>query len=491
VVTPRLSVRTSDGRLFRLVRPFVIGRELDCDVRIEDGRVSRKHVEVSIEDGRWIVRDRQSGNGVFVNGRRIDTLPVDQSLTITLGADGPSVTLEVEAPAVPVSARPPAAGSETMIYIDRYFGGAIDENEVVGGRTMMIRKAFQKVQKKQQRKYTWIVAAVAALAVAASGYAYYGHRQLAKQKVIAEDLFYQMKSLDVDIAGVEQSIAKSGSKVSDDQVKRYLERRQQMEANYDRFIANLKLYDHALSPQEQLVLRVTRRLGECETAAPPEYLAEVGNYIRRWQSTGRFAKDVARAQSLGYPRKIVEAFQKQNLPAQFFYLAMQESDFNEVASGPPTRWGYAKGMWQLIPDTAKRYGMTIGPLVAYPRPDPADDRHKWEKATDAAARYIKDIYSTDAQASGLLVMASYNWGEQRVINMIKTLPENPRERNFWKLLARYRDRVPPETYGYVLSIVSAAVIGENPRLFGFPFDNPLAFIDAPPVQSTSTPPAAP
>jgi pSer/pThr/pTyr-binding forkhead associated (FHA) protein len=486
VVTPRLSVRTSDGRLFRLVRPFVIGREVDCDVRLEDGRVSRKHVEVSIEDGRWIVRDRQSGNGVFVNGKRVDAVAIDHTLTITLGPDGPSVTMEVETPAAPMSAKAPAAapvGGETMMYVDRYFSAIDDGSEPVGGRTMMIRKAFQKVQKKQQRKYTWIVAAAAVLVVAALGYAYYSHRQIAQQKLIAEDLFYSMKSLDVDIANLERLVSSSGNKGNEDQVRKYLERRRQMETNYDRFISGLKFYDHDLSPQEQLVLRVTRQLGECETAAPPEYLAEVGSYIRRWQSTGSFSKGIARAQSLGYPKRIVEAFQRQNLPPQFFYLALQESGFNEVASGPPTRWGYAKGMWQLIPETGKRYGLTIGPLVAYPRPDPGDDRHKWEKATDAAARYIKDIYSTDAQASGLLVMASYNWGEQRVINMIKTLPENPRDRNFWKLLARYRDKVPTETYGYVLSIVSAAVIGENPRLFGFGFDNPLAFVDAPPAQA--------
>jgi len=468
------------------VRPFFIGRELDCDVRLEDGRVSRKHVAVSVEEGRWIVRDNQSGNGVYASGRRIDTAPIDGSLAITLGADGPGITFTVETPA---AFKPPAAAAamrgETMMYVDRYFGSAVDENEPVGGRTMMIRKAYQKVQQKQKRKYTWIVAVVAALAVSAVGYAVYSHRQIAQQKAVAEELFYSMKSLDVDIANLERLIS-SSSAPSQDQVKRYLERRRQMETNYDRFISGLKLYDHALSPQEQLVLRVTRLFGECEMAAPPEYLAEVGNYIRRWQSTGRFARSVSLAQSKGYPRRIVEAFQKQNLPPQFFYVALQESDFNEVASGPPTRWGYAKGMWQLIPDTAKRYGLTIGPLAGYPRPDPNDDRHKWEKATEVAARYIKDIYSTDAQASGLLVMASYNWGEQRVINMIRTLPENPRERNFWKLLARYRDKVPSETYGYVLSIVSAAVIGENPRLFGIPLDNPLAFVDAPPAQSTAS-----
>ncbi len=53
------------------------------------------------------------------------------------------------------------------------------------------------------------------------------------------------------------------------------------------------------------------------------------------------------------------------------------------------------------------------------------------------------------------------------------MPETPRERNFWNLLTQYRDRIPTETYHYVFSIVSAAVIGENPELFGFEFSPPL------------------
>jgi hypothetical protein len=76
------------------------------------------------------------------------------------------------------------------------------------------------------------------------------------------------------------------------------------------------------------------------------------------------------------------------------------------------------------------------------------------------------------------VIASYNWGEQRIIDLLKTMPENPQERNFWKVLEKYRSRVPDQTYKYVFMIISAAVIGENPRLFGFDFDNPLAFVDA-------------
>ena len=156
------------------------------------------------------------------------------------------------------------------------------------------------------------------------------------------------------------------------------------------------------------------------------------------------------------------------------YLGLQESNFNVGACGPPTRFGIAKGMWQFIPTTARSYGLRTGPLAELQQFDPGDERHDFLKSTQAAAEYISYIYNTQAQASGLLVMASYNWGENRVIKLINTMPENPKERNFWCLLSKYRSNIPQETYDYVFYIVSAAVIGENPRLFGFDFDNPLA-----------------
>jgi len=474
-VIPILRVCTADGRVFRFSDTFYIGREFDCEVHVEDGLVSRKHVMVAFENGQWRLRDQQSGNGLFVDGRRVDEVSIGKSLTIRLGAAGPFVVLEPVSPALPTRPSPtsPTTAGETMLVAQRYFAGTTDD-ESVGGRTLMIRRAFHSVQKKQRRMY-WAITTVAALtAVAAAGYAYRGHRQIIGQQAMAQELFYGMKSLDVDIANLEKRVAASGTAQGGEQLKRFLERRRQMESNYDSFLSGLKLYDHTLTAQERLILRVTRLFGEYEMAAPPEYLAEVASYIRKWQSTGRFARGVSRAQQMGYTRTIAEEFEKQDLPAQFFYLALQESDFDEVASGRPTRMGIAKGMWQFIPDTARHYGLTIGPLVAFPRPDPADDRHHWEKATRAAAAYIKDIYSTDAQASGLLVMASYNWGEHRIIDMLRTMPANPKQRNFWKVLEQHRDRVPKETYDYVLNIVSATVIGENPRLFGFAFDNPLS-----------------
>ena len=484
-VVPALCVRTADGRTFRFTRTFHIGRERDCEVRLEDVQVSRKHLVVMFGNGRWEIRDLQSSNGIFLDGERTTAVSVDEGVTIRLGVDGPLVAFELERPAsvtnrgVMSAQSSTAAAGETRIiadYAERYFGSR-GSQEAVGGHTRMIRKAFQDVQKKQRRKYGWVVAVAVLATVVAGGYAYYGHRQISRQRAVAEELFYAMKSLDVDMATMEQVVAASGNAQSQELLKQYVERRRQMESTYDRFLAGSNVYDRSLTEQERLILRVTRAFGECEIAAPQEYLEEVSSYIRKWQGSGRFARAVTLGQQMGYTKTIAQEFIRQNLPPQFVYLAMQESDFDPFTSGPPTSFGIAKGMWQFIPETGARYGLTIGPLANVRKPDPADDRHNWQKATLAATRYIKDIYSTDAQASGLLVMASYNWGERRVINLLRSMPANPKDRNFWKVLARYRGQLPKETYDYVFYIVSAAVIGENPRLFGFSFDSPLATAD--------------
>lgn len=480
---PPLRVRY-EGRVLRLSQSFHVGRDADCDVRLDDVQVSRRHVLVSFDKGIWSFQDLRSGNGVYVDGQRVQSGTIDPTLTMSLGLNGPLLTFDVERPGHLTdphkTARETVANPrETMLldnYAERYFTPASDD-EPVGRQTMLIRKAFAKVHKRQRRRYTWAMAALALAVVGATGYALYQRRQIDQQRALAEDLFYSMKSLDVDIAKLELAVAQSGNTLVQDQVSQYLVRRRQMESTYDSFVRTL--YSRNLTEPERLILRVTRLLGECELAAPPEYLDEVGRYIAKWQSSGRFARSLTLAQEKGYVPRIVQEFLQQNLPPQFLYLAMQESDFDAFTSGPPTYMGIAKGMWQFVPETAQRYGLKIGPLAGVRQPDAGDDRHNWDKATVAAARYIKDIYSTDAQASALLVMASYNWGENRVINLVRSLSANPKDRNFWKLLDRYRDRIPKQTYDYVFYIVSAAVIGENPKMFGFPFDGPLKYLENP------------
>ena len=55
---------------FNLGAEFVIGR--GGDLRLADGRVSRRHARVVHEDGRYLLEDLQSSNGTFLNGDRIE-----------------------------------------------------------------------------------------------------------------------------------------------------------------------------------------------------------------------------------------------------------------------------------------------------------------------------------------------------------------------------------------------------------------------------------
>lgn len=477
-LTPSLRVRAEiapgEHKEFLFGSSFTIGRVGECDVCITNEYVSRNHVGVSFENGYWLIRDLNSSNGIFIDGKRAQSAVVTDTITIRLGIEGPFVSLEVQKPAP----APAASGAADIShYVSHYFGNASD-GAPAGDHTMLVRQAFSQVQKRQKRKYGWMIGALGLLVAGISVYAVYLHQQAGRQKAVAEDLFYSMKSLDVDIANVEKLVMDSHTQNGMAEIRKYQARRKEMEKSYDRFLTGLRIYDKTLSPKQQLVLRVARIFGECELAIPSDFEKEIDNYIQKWKSSGRLEQGLRTARQSGYTGPIVKALLEQDLPPQFFYLALQESNFDAYISGPATRKGIAKGMWQFIPETAVKYGLRIGPLVDLRRPDPGDDRHHWERETHAAVQYMKDLYSTDAQASGLLVMACYNWGEDYVLPLIRKMPANPKDRNFWRLLSANKDRLPKETYDYVFYIVSAAVIGENPRLFGFDFDNPLAGLES-------------
>jgi len=467
--------------------PFRIGRSDTCEVTIENDYVSRVHAEVVFENSAWCIRDLNSSNGIYLGRQRIAHASITGPMKIRLGAEGPEISFnpqievragekslpsEVSADPQVLPPRDPGSGTILRKYVDHYFSDAAN-NAPAGEHTMYVRRAFAAVQKKQKRNYGLIISIVLLVALTAGGYALYEYRLLQKQRAVAEDLFYTMKSLDLDIANLEKAVAASGSTQQAQMVQQDSRRRREMQSAYDQYLATLHVYDRKMTEQQRIMLRVARIFGECELDMPPDFEAEVNKYIGYWQHSDRLVNAIHTAQQNGYVDKISRDLLAQGLPPQFFYLALQESNFDPYVSGPMTRKGIAKGMWQFVPETAVKYGLKVGPLYDLRRPDPADERDQFEKATKAAAHYLKDLYATDAQASGILVMACYNWGETQVLPLVRSMPANPRERNFWRLLARHRDQIPKETYDYVFYIFSAAVIGENPRLFGFNFDNPL------------------
>ena len=64
---------------------LLIGRSRDCDITIDDPNVSRRHAELRNEDGRWVVADLGSTNGVKVNGQRVPQAALEPGDDVVLG----------------------------------------------------------------------------------------------------------------------------------------------------------------------------------------------------------------------------------------------------------------------------------------------------------------------------------------------------------------------------------------------------------------------
>ena len=366
-----------------------------------------------------------------------------------------------------------------------------ESGQPAGQRTQMIRMAYGQVRKKEKRRVSLILGALGVLLAGSLAYGLYqGHRVRVLDRQAAE-LFRTMKSYEVQLVGLRQLAEESGSTQLEEQLQRIDSLRREVMADYDGYVRDRGIYRKLRTKEEQLILRTARLFGESEVEVSGAFVDAVqGELQGYWLTPGgrnRFRQGIERAEREGYLAHIVPTLQRQGVPPEFFYLALQESDFNVFAVGPATRWGHAKGMWQFIPSTGERYGLVMGPLQDVGQRDPDDQRHDFRLSTDAASRYLRDLHGVLTQASGLLVMAAYNWGEHRIQPRLESLPTptdvfqaefaevpaNPSSRNYWTFLREFGDRMPDETKDYVIKIFAAAVIGQDPRHFGFDFDNPL------------------
>ncbi len=65
---------------------MLLGRHPDCDIQLESNMLSRKHARLSKEDGAFYIEDLGSGNGTFVNGKRIEQrIPIANNDRVKLG----------------------------------------------------------------------------------------------------------------------------------------------------------------------------------------------------------------------------------------------------------------------------------------------------------------------------------------------------------------------------------------------------------------------
>lgn len=445
----------------------LLGSHPDCDLVFEERGVSKRHARLVRSEGSWWIEDLGSTNGTTLNSEKVERAPLPENAVVRLVPHGTPITCSAAKVDEPTGLVADLADqvpeSVTGIIRTLFDPSEEQQDESPASREDLtvrrIREAAGEARSRWVRKYRLGLIAAASVILVGLVAVILQQQRLGRLSDLAVSIFYDMKQLEIRLAQQGGADAEVAAELS------------AMEERYDQMLEELGVIDSDMPDEDRLILRMARVFGECELTMPAGFVDRTKRHIERWKGSQRLNQALVRLDELGGADVVAEKMLEHHMAPQFLYLGLQESDYRPDAVGPKTRYGIAKGVWQFIPATAHALGLETGPLVEMRTFDPRDERFDFPKATEAAARYIRDLYLTEAQSSGLLVAASYNWGQGNLRRLLRTMPENPRDRNFWKLLEVHE--IPEETETYVFNIFSAAVIGENPELFGFEFSRPL------------------
>ncbi|MGE0812008.1 MAG: LysM peptidoglycan-binding domain-containing protein [Vicinamibacterales bacterium] len=166
---------------------------------------------------------------------------------------------------------------------------------------------------------------------------------------------------------------------------------------------------------------------------------------------GRLRSFLAEGLNRGAPYlpMILTVFREEGLPLDLAFVPLVESAFKPTAVSRAS----ARGVWQFMRGTGRENGLQHDWYI--------DERADPEKATRAAARYLKTLYRIFGDWH--LALASYNGGPGRMQRAIK---RSGGQADFWALSAKNR-LLPRETRDYVPMILAATIIARNPTRYGF------------------------
>jgi len=198
---------------------------------------------------------------------------------------------------------------------------------------------------------------------------------------------------------------------------------------------------------QQTKQEVEQELKTATYDIPVEVNDTVLSFIRIFQNSRRKEFVGGLVRSGRYVDLMKKIFREEGLPEDLVYTALIESSFKSNAYSHAR----AKGFWQFISGTAKRYDLRMDWWV--------DERSDFEKSTRAAARYLKDLHGMFGD--WYLALAGYNAGENKIVYGLQRSGAN----NFWELAnTRY---IRQETKNYVPAILAGMIMAKDPKKYGF------------------------
>lgn len=204
---------------------------------------------------------------------------------------------------------------------------------------------------------------------------------------------------------------------------------------------------------------VLEELGKNRFLVPESFIKSVQGEIDYFTKPGnRATLERCFRRKPRFESLIREELARRSLPPDFLYIAMQESHFDPAAQSG----NEARGLWQMVPETAKEHGLKVPDEWKTMRPE-ADERTRPRASTRAAAAYLHALYSEFGDAA--LAMAAYNAGAGRMRKTLRRIEDAVNEKDYWYI---YRmGMMPPETREYVPKIIAMILIDRNRGKYGF------------------------
>jgi membrane-bound lytic murein transglycosylase D len=186
-------------------------------------------------------------------------------------------------------------------------------------------------------------------------------------------------------------------------------------------------------PGDDLPAIVKDRLQCLQQTIPLTYNDRVHSFINYFTVRDReYTRMVAARKNIYFP--LFEKYlAKYGLPDELKYLAIIESGLHPKAVSRAR----AVGLWQFMSPTGRHYGLHHDWYI--------DDRMDPEKSTDAACRYLRDLYGMFHNWE--LALASYNAGPG---NVKKAVRRSGYKKSFWEVY----QYLPRETRSYVPQFVA-------------------------------------
>lgn len=482
-----------------------IGRSAGCDLRYDadqEPKVAYHHGEIVRDNGAYLVVDTDGEAGILVNGRKVTRQELQSGDRIAFGVNGPEVRFEVISAAQAREAREEAPShgadiaqisslreqtyrtvaevsklSKTLdatdgVHRDETTARAVavaarkvaEERARAGGQssghTMMImadalEKVKERAQQTSRKKWVRIVSMVAAGAFlivgVMSGVIYRQRKQL-------EGLVQEKQRIDGEILAIHKQMQQETDPEKLDALDAKLEL---LTGNARKKLDELGQSDKARAAQaaepmddlDREIRKILKKFNAETYSVPPIFKERLRYYVDDMVKSSNLRS--AYAKKARYWPVIQKVFAEAQLPEELAYVAWTESSFTPDAYNDSG----ARGMWQMMVPAAQECGLKIDKKV--------DERTDVEKSSRAAACHLGKLLGEFGEQSFMLVLASYNKGENGVRRVIRQVAKEPggfRKRDFWHL---YRLKLlPEETREYVPKVLAAAIVLGNPGKYG-------------------------